>query len=257
MYTCVVFMPFINSSIYCTRARCFFVSFQWSGIHHASVFENITYKRNTLGFILREARQQAGYSLRGLAEISGVSASQIHNIETNKYDVSLENYLRICLSLGLPPGMPLEDALIPNPSFYSEIIEKGPCPESFPPAQWDDSKNRDFISVCLGCHAAVYHYLLTISCPIGFCQHIEYPAPKMRDRYKEVAVIIDQWNSLERLNEIMALKTFPMRVLQGAKLTFPEDVMNKLALVLSGERVAIWMPFFNDESTKFIKDFSN
>lgn len=222
-------------------------------IHDAHVFENITYKSNVLGLILREARRQTGLSLRGLAELSGVSASQIHNIETNKYDVSLENYLRICLCLGLPPGLPLEDALFPKFSFYGGVIASGDCPEGFGSDVWENFSFREFAASYMGCCAAIYQYILSISYPVAYCARIDYPSKEVEIRYKELAQKITAYSSLDRLNEVIMLKEHPLRTLAGNGLVFHSLIMDLHGRLLEGEKVDLWLPLFNEESIKFLK----
>ncbi len=217
------------------------------------MFDNVNYKSHTLGYILREARQQAGYSLRKLAEISGVSASQIHNIETNKYDVSLENYLRICLSLGVPPGLPLEDSLYPLFSFYADDIEGGEKPECFTAEEWKDPQFKNLASSFMGICAATYQHLLSISYPIVFCERIEYPASKMEARFKEIAKEIHHYNSLERLNDSMALKQYPVQVLQSKELVFPEYIRSLCEKYEIEGDAELWLPFFREDSIKLIR----
>lgn len=56
--------------------------------------------REYIGKKLAELRKEKGYSMRKLAEMSGVNFANIYKIENGKYNVSIDILGKICDALG-------------------------------------------------------------------------------------------------------------------------------------------------------------
>lgn len=56
------------------------------------------------GVIFKKRRMQAGLSLRMVHTLAGVSASQIHNIESGKNGMTLDVFIKLCRVLCLNPS---------------------------------------------------------------------------------------------------------------------------------------------------------
>lgn len=56
--------------------------------------------RERIGQKIAQLRQERGYSMRHLAEMSGVNFANIYKIENGKYNVSIDILGKICDSLG-------------------------------------------------------------------------------------------------------------------------------------------------------------
>ena len=57
-------------------------------------------ERERIGEKLAELRKGKGYSMRKLAEMSGVNFANIYKIENGKYNVSIDILGKICDALG-------------------------------------------------------------------------------------------------------------------------------------------------------------
>lgn len=57
--------------------------------------------RIRIGIMLTEARNKKGYTLRQLAEVSGVSSQNLTKIEHGKYNVSIDILGKICNALDI------------------------------------------------------------------------------------------------------------------------------------------------------------
>ena len=67
----------------------------------------------TVGEIIREQRLSRGWTLKQLAEKSGVHYVQIARVETGVREVRVDTLLRICVGLGV--SMKIFDAAKPLP----------------------------------------------------------------------------------------------------------------------------------------------
>lgn len=56
--------------------------------------------RERIGKRIAEIRKEKGYTVRRLAELSGVNYSNIGKIENGRYNVSIDILSKICTALG-------------------------------------------------------------------------------------------------------------------------------------------------------------
>lgn len=68
--------------------------------------------RTWMGETIKTAREALNLTLAELGQRCGLSPSFISSLERGKRDVSLENYLSLCVALALPPGGLLIDNLL-------------------------------------------------------------------------------------------------------------------------------------------------
>lgn len=57
-------------------------------------------ERERIGALLAQKRNEAGYSVRALAELAGVSYQNITKLENGKYNVSIDILSKIVNALG-------------------------------------------------------------------------------------------------------------------------------------------------------------
>lgn len=57
--------------------------------------------RKEIGELLRNAREDEGWTLRHLAQLTGIAFNHIGRIEQGKYNVTVDTLARLCAALGM------------------------------------------------------------------------------------------------------------------------------------------------------------
>jgi transcriptional regulator with XRE-family HTH domain len=92
----------------------------------------ISLDRDAVGVDLKRAREHLRLSLSEVADLSGVAASHIWHLEKGNKNVSLDLFVLVCASLGLPPAQLLNDNLLVRrqPIFERAVEELGGIDEA-------------------------------------------------------------------------------------------------------------------------------
>lgn len=72
----------------------------WIGYYHQKAEYARYDHRESIGNTIQEMREKRELSVRQLAEIAGISYSNLSNIENGRYNVSIDILSRVCAALG-------------------------------------------------------------------------------------------------------------------------------------------------------------
>jgi transcriptional regulator with XRE-family HTH domain len=181
---------------------------------------NLEIYPNTMGNYLRRIRLENAFSLRELANITGVSHSEIYKIEAATQDCRLRSFIKICGSLGLSPGRVIDDLIIDSDIGYSDRIQKEPdfiklVKTHLPEEGCYAIHLADYISCCSSVAACLSLY----SNASRKAESIAYPKEEMRQSYQQFARRWDACNdAFERFSFLNALKRTPMSELKNQHL---------------------------------------
>jgi transcriptional regulator with XRE-family HTH domain len=214
--------------------------------------KDLIFESAALGSYLRFQRLRHGLSLRALEEETGVSDSEIHQLETGSQECRLTSFIRICSVLGVPPGLALDDVLVSSFSFFSLKISKDPLFKELCRERWN--RNPDELTALptqIGMYACTAAHLLRCANPKRRAQTFKYPTEALRIAFTEFAGHASEMtSSLERSNILKALQEQPVAELQARGLL----ELGFLDHLAEAEQEDLWWPAYDSASRYYDLD---
>ena len=176
----------------------------------------LSYKQTTLGFFLRKARMDLGYSLREVQKITGISRSRINRLEHGDFDATVDTFVRLCVALGLPPGTLVEDCIYSDVTYFRlKLKTDDGLRVLITDNKWTAiQKEEMLISFCAGCCTKLAE-LLWASDPVAHSGGEVLPVKELYKPYLAAAERIKgTFSSEDRVNTITALDRTPFEELK-------------------------------------------
>lgn len=182
------------------------------------MLEEWTFNQFIVGEMLRHARKLRGYTLRGLQEMTGASASHILRVESGEYDVLLRTFTRVAICLEVPPGLLLEQGVRINPSFYANAIGESGELRRYIPAMTRIRARRGHATAFFTACCVALAYLLRSSNPRLLLSVIEFPNLALRSAFDDVAQKIDTMIIADRASLRIDLHSDPLGLLVSLEI---------------------------------------
>ena len=181
------------------------------------------YNQRLVGEILRRARTRIGMSIRDLASRSGVSTSQVLRVESGEFDIMLSTLLKLARHLGVPAGLVLEQAAIPNLGFYAKLIgETGVTPllNAIPRAKRNALPANSRTRATLFCSqiALAAACLIQSSNAPQLAKLIDSPVPALATEFARFAEMLSELIVEDRVALQRELDSTPLELLMRFKL---------------------------------------
>jgi len=175
------------------------------------------------------ARAECGLTLRELAELTGISHSEIYKIESGGRECRLESLVHICAALGLPVGRLIDEitlagagfhSTLPNDPAFSELVR-----EQYPV----DPPSIALIASNLASCCGLALHLTRCAYATRAAGRIRYPVEDLKARFLAYASRVDAIESpLARLKLAMGLKSNPIQSLASQNLLSEKFVKHVL-----------------------------
>ncbi len=182
----------------------------------------ILYYSRLVGAYLRIVRTAAGFSLRDLEAMSGVSDSEIFKVESGAQDCRLESYVRICGALGITWGHALDNCLAGQFACYVDKIPghaffKGA--EKIVDAEYPVDGFIELLAVNIAMCAAFMAHLIRCSRPSERARDQDYPSPYIKEKFCAFGDVMQKRMApLDRLSFLKVIESDPLEALIAAKL---------------------------------------
>lgn len=142
-----------------------------------------------IGKIIRKARENLRYSYRELAELSGVSASQLLRIESGEFEFSVTKFMQVAEALGLSVGMILDTAMFRSgarmKSYSSKALRTFVAKKGL---SAEESENQLLmVSGFVDGLAEVAATLILSSNPEAMCFYFDHPFPALVEALQSFA----------------------------------------------------------------------
>jgi transcriptional regulator with XRE-family HTH domain len=204
---------------------------------------SVTYTNQNLGAYLKIARQRIGFSLRRLERASGVSDSEIFQIEAGSQKCTLESFVRICSALGVPCGYVLDNVVKVEVDPYFTSMRSGPLWAQVEDVVRDLAKevaDETFIkqvALNLSMMAAFAAHLIRCSRPSARAKEMGYPDDKIKAAFLRFTDWIESDPSpLERLSVLSALVLDPLQEMHRLRLLEEGTVKSFVDMINRGEK---------------------
>lgn len=186
----------------------------------ASLNADLLWQTANLGGWLRWLRGDRDFSIKRLARLSGVAASEIHKIETGRQECRIQSLLKMCAVLGASPGWILERAMSSCQGIFLQMIltdaDFPALKERFKIASPELAKEVASILTC-ACETAAF--LLRCSDPVSRLEGVSFPHEEWRKRFTVFAEkIAATGESVDRASILEGLYSNPVRELSNQGL---------------------------------------
>jgi transcriptional regulator with XRE-family HTH domain len=223
----------------------------------------IIFASKTLGIYLRLARLRAGFSLRDLEKRSGVSDSEIFQVESGSQECRLASFVRICAALGIPCGHVLDNVVSSNFAPYFKKIMENPSIERLTGDGCEVVRKP--LALILAMMASFAAHLVRCSRPSDRAKSTDYPSDQIKASFLQFASSLESEEApLERLSILKALSDDPIAEMSRLALLDVKAIKSLLQMLVannkkgdlgerfehfSGQKLSIpmWTPFLPPE----------
>jgi transcriptional regulator with XRE-family HTH domain len=172
----------------------------------------IIFDKVRMGAMMRSARVEAGYSLRQLEQVSGVSDSEISKVESGSQDCRLESFVRVSAALGLPAGHLIDSVVTGDLLYFYPLVVQSAAFKQLPKKPVGA---EHILGYNLASCASFYAHLIRCSRPERLAQLVVYPSKSLHQLFLASAASLETWPRHKRISTIKALRENPMSALSG------------------------------------------
>ena len=160
---------------------------------------------------LRWLREGQGLSQRALEDLTGVSQSEIHKIETSQQECRLSSFAVICSELGVPPGWVLDLMISSNVGLFRQrLLSEATFRVILADMAVTNEEQAKTLAIPVSCACVLASILLRTSAPIRRAAVAAYPNPDWQERFRLFAHRLQsQMTPQERLTASQELRQRP------------------------------------------------
>ena len=180
--------------------------------------QGIDLELETIGGVLKKARENLGYSYRKLSEKCGVSPMQLLRIEQGKHEYSLAKFVRVCVALGVPVGSIIEHATVFNYDFKRHPIPADVLKLIGSKSDPEFKKKQNGFDVFIWNAFQSVRRIITDASALAAIREYSFTSERLRINYERFAHEVEAWTNRERVAALEALQNDPYKKLTSLGL---------------------------------------